>query len=900
MSNILKSTAWHTKNYDEVFKLLSTSKQGLSVKEVEKRLENYGLNQLPQAKSKSVLVRFLLQFNNVLIYVLLAAFVVTSILGHWIDAGVILGVVVINAIIGFIQEGKAENALKAIKRMLSLSAKVTRENKQKTIDAKELVLGDVVFLQSGDKVPADLRLFKTNNLQAQEAILTGESLPVSKNTSKVKGKTAIGDRKCMAYSGTLITQGQALGIVVATGIDTELGHISKLVTEVETLTTPLLRQISQFSIWLTIAILVIASISFIFGVFIRDYSISDMFLASISLSVAAIPEGLPAIITITLAIGVQRMAKRNAIIRQLPAVETLGAVSVICSDKTGTITCNEMTVKNIVTANNKYSVEGTGYNDKGSICLNDNDIALDQHPALATALNAALLCNDASLEKKQQETIVSGDPMEGALLVSGLKAGIDLKNQNKQYPRIDIIPFESENRFMATLNSNHHADENIIFIKGAPEKILKMCDKQQIGNTNTSLNKNYWFKKIDKMASKGQRVLAVAKKNIKDDKHLNFKDIENSCTMIALFGLIDPPREDAIKGVAECNSAGIRVKMITGDYGATASAIAKQLNLNNTFDVITSNDIENMSRDELAKKVEYVDIYARISPEHKLLLVTLLQEHNLIVAMTGDGVNDAPALKRSDVGTAMGINGSEASKEAADMVLADDNFISISHAIEEGRTVYDNIKKAIIFILPTNGGEALVIIAAILLGFTDLPLTPIQILWVNMITAVTLALAIAFEPSEDNVMLRQPRNSKEPILSKYLIWRIAFVSVILMIGTFSFFTWDISQGNSLEHARTIAVNTLVMYEIFYLFNSRYINASVLNIRGFIGNKYALLAIFLLIIFQLIFTYVEFAQFLFGTTSIEAITWLYIVLVASSVLFLVELEKFIVSKFRKTT
>jgi len=893
--SISTSKNWHSQSTGTVFESLETKVNGLSKEEAINRLAKYGQNRLPEPKARGPLVRFFYQFHNVLIYVLIAASAVTAMLGHWVDAGVILGVVLINAVIGFVQEGKAEEALKAIQQMLSPNAMVMRDGRQMTIRAEELVPGDIVMMQSGDKVPADLRLFRVKGLQVQESALTGESVAVEKITDPVAQESVIGDRRCVAYSGTLVTHGQGSGVVVATGAQTELGHISKLVAEVESVITPLLRQMAQFGHWLTAAILVIAVVAFAFGVLLRDYAIAEMFLASVSLAVAAIPEGLPAIMTITLAIGVQRMARRNAIIRKLPAVETLGAVTVICSDKTGTLTRNEMTVRTIATTSNLFELGGTGYDPHGSISLANRDVFPEERPLLQEVVRAALLCNDASLEQTNSEWLVHGDPMEGALLVAGLKAGLDIEAEGKQYPRTDLIPFESEHRFMATLHHNHTGDA-FIFLKGAPERVLEMCSHQRIVDGEQSLDRNYWLSRIEEMAQQGQRVLAIAVKPVRDEQEeLTFSDVENGLTMLGLFGLIDPPREEAIEAVQVCDRAGIRVKMITGDHGATARAIARQLNLVNTDDVLTGQELELMSEDELRHRVQDVDVYARVNPEHKLLLVRLLQEHGLIVAMTGDGVNDAPALKRADVGTAMGHNGTEAAKEAAEMVLADDNFASITHAVEEGRTVYDNLKKAILFILPTNGGEALIILAAILFGFHQLPLTPVQILWVNMVTAVTLALSLAFEPPEQNVMRRLPRDAHEPMLTSYLIWRVVFVSIILMSGTFGLFLWEIDRGMNIEHARTVAVNTLVMFEIFYLFNSRYIHDSVFNWSGLTGNRYVLIAITILIVFQLGFTYLKPMQSLFGTTSIDLNIWLRIIIVSSSVLFLVELEKYFIRR-----
>ncbi|HHJ80291.1 MAG TPA: cation-transporting P-type ATPase [Candidatus Tenderia electrophaga] len=889
---------WHAKSSEAVLESLQTSADGLGTEEAADRLARHGPNRLAEAKTRGLLVRFFYHFHNILIYVLIAAGAVTAVLGHWLDAVVILGVVLANAAIGFVQEGKAENALRAIRQMLAPNAMVMRGGRQIRVRAEALVPGDIVLLQSGDKVPADLRLLRCKGLQVQESVLTGESMAVEKNTAPVTPQAVIGDRRCMVYSSTLVTHGQGRGVVVATGAQTEIGRISTLVSEVASVTTPLLQQMAQFGRWLTLAILALAGVTFAFGLLVQDYAPAEMFLAAVSLAVAAIPEGLPAIMTITLAIGVQRMAHRNAIIRRLPAVETLGAVSVICSDKTGTLTRNEMTVRSIASAASLFEIAGTGYDPHGAITLADRDLRPEEKTLLDEIVRAAMLCNDAALEQKNSEWFVYGDPMEGALLVAGLKAGLDIEAEKKQYPRTDLIPFESEHRFMATLHHSH-TGEAFIFLKGAPERVLEICTQQRMVDGDQPLQKDAWLKRIEAMAAQGQRVLAIAVKPVHHEQlELTFSDVEDNLIMLGMFGLIDPPREEAIEAVQTCGRAGIRVKMITGDHAATARAIAQQLKLKNTDVVLTGEALDLMSEAELRQRVQDVDVYARVSPEHKLRLVRLLQAQGLIVAMTGDGVNDAPALKRADVGTAMGQNGTEAAKEAAEMVLADDNFASITHAVEEGRTVYDNLKKAILFILPTNGGEALIILAAILFGFQQLPLTPVQILWVNMITAVTLALSLAFEAPEQNVMHRPPRAAHEAMLSLYLVWRVAFVSVILMCGTLGLFFWEMAQGASIEHARTVAVNTLVMFEIFYLFNARYITASVFNRAGLTGNPYVLIAIAVLVIFQLGFTYLTPMQALFGTTAIDASIWFRILLVASSVLFLVELEKYFVRRNRE--
>ena len=889
--------AWHSLETEGVLSEVASSMDGLAQTEARRRLQQYGPNRLRAAKKKSPLARFLVQFHNVLIYVLLASSLITALLGHWLDSGIILGVVVINAIIGFIQEGKAEKALDAIRNMLSHEAMVKRDSRFISLPADQLVPGDVVLLQSGDKAPADLRLFKVRDLRLDEALLTGESVPVEKSSAAVGEHAAIGDRKGIAYSGTFVTYGQGQGVVVATGDDTEIGRISSMLRHVQVLTTPLLRQIAVFARWLTIAIGIIASSTFAYGAFVREYAIGDMFLAAVGLAVAGIPEGLPAIMTITLAIGVQRMAKRNAIIRRLPAVETLGSVTVICSDKTGTLTRNEMTVQTLATAAGICEISGSGYEPRGSFSLDGSDITVEVFPLLREVSQAALLCNDATLTQSGEQWKMHGDPTEGALVTMALKAGLDHAYCQTQYPRTDAIPFESEHRFMATLHHDH-AGHGFIYLKGAPERVLEMCSHQRMRGEDVALDRAYWETCMDSMAGRGQRLLAIAFKPAPAEQQaLGFSDVEGGLSLLGLVGIIDPPREEASRAVHTCQSAGIRVKMITGDHAVTARAIGAQMGIGDGVTVMRGPELESLSESDLREVAQRCDIFARVSPEQKLLLVTALQANGEVVSMTGDGVNDAPALKRADVGVAMGIKGTEVAKEAAEVVLADDDFVSIAEAVEEGRAVYDNLKKSIMFILPTNGGEALTIIAAIALG-RMLPITAAQILWINMITAVTLALTLAFEPPEHDVMKRPPRDPREPLLSGFLVWRIVFVSLILVAGTFGLFVWEREHGASIELARTVAVNTLVMFEVFYLFSARYLLAPALTFEGLSGNRYVLYAIGLLIMIQLAFTYLEPMQALFATRNMSTESWVRVVIVASSVLLLVETEKMVLRKYQR--
>jgi magnesium-transporting ATPase (P-type) len=888
----VRPQAAHAQPIGQLYRDLSSGPGGLTGDEVRRRLERFGPNRLPAVRGRGPLRRFLAQFENVLIYVLLAAAAVTALLGHWVDTAVILGVVVINAVLGFLQEGRAERALDAIRNMLSPQATATRDGRRLTVPAEELVPGDVVFLQSGDRVPADLRLVQAKGLQVQEAALTGESLPVEKGTDPVPIEAPLGDRASMAYSGTLVTHGQGTGVAVATGAATEIGRISGLLAQVETLTTPLLRQMARFARWLTGAILALAALTLAFGVLVHGYGLGEMFLAAVALAVAAIPEGLPAVLTITLAIGVERMARRNAIIRRLPAVETLGSVTVICSDKTGTLTKNEMTTRAVATAGHLFEVSGVGYDPHGAFSLpgRGEAVEVEQHPSLAATLRAALLCNEATLRQAEDgRWVVDGDPTEGALLTAGLKAGLDPEFERAAHPRTDTIPFESEHRFMASLHHDH-AGRGVIYVKGAPERVLGMCDYECIGDGERPLEAAYWHRRLEELAVRGQRVLAVATKAAAaDQRELRFGDLEGGLTLLGLFGLIDPPRQEAIAAIAACQSAGIRIKVITGDHGITARAIAAQLGLVNDRDVITGPELDALAEDKLRRLVPEVDVFARASPENKLRLVEALQAGGAVVAMTGDGVNDAPALKRADVGVAMGQKGTEAAKEASGMVLADDNFASIAHAVEEGRTVYDNLKKAILFILPTNGGQALTIIAAVMLGGA-LPITPVQILWVNMVTAITLAVALAFERAEPDIMLRPPRDPGEPILSRFLAWRIGFVSLLFLAGIFGLFLWARSRGLSVEEGRTLAVNALVAMQVLYLFNIRYLGLPSLTFEGVVGTRAVLIAVGAVTVLQFLFTYAPLMHELFDSRALTIPQGLLAVAIAVAGFAIVEIEK----------
>jgi calcium-translocating P-type ATPase len=692
-----------------------------------------------------------------------------------------------------------------------------------------------------------------------------------------------------------VAAGTAAGLVVATGARTEVGRISALLTEVQTLATPLTRQLESFGKLLSLVIGLVALLTFAFGSLVRGYSPEDMFLAAVGLAVAAIPEGLPAIMTITLAIGVQRMASRNAIIRRLPAVETLGSVSVICTDKTGTLTRNEMMVSRVALTAREYRVTGSGYDPHGALRIDELEPDLSADRALMELCRAGLLCNDADFHDHAAGFTLQGDPTERALLVLAMKAGMDLPAIRAEHPRDDTIPFEAERRYMATLHHDHRGGR-FIFVKGAPEQILKMCSAVFVDSAVAPLDVRGWLAQAEALAAGGLRVLALAMRLPIEDcgSELTISQVEGPLTLIGLVGLIDPPREEAIRAVAKCRSAGIAVKMITGDHLATARAVGASMGIGDRGRAVLGEELQGMEDSALHEAALHIDVFARSSPEHKLRLVEALQAQGKVVAMTGDGVNDAPALKRANVGVAMGLGGTEAARQAAEMVLSDDNFASIAHAVEEGRTVYDNIRKAILFILPTNAAEALVIILAIVLG-RSLPITPLQILWVNMITAVTLALALAFEPAEGDIMRRPPRHPDEPLLGAFLSWRICFVAMIVVSGTFGLFVHARASGYEIEAARSMAVNTLVMFEAFYLLNVRHILAPTLNFKGLFGNRVACLAVVAVIVFQCLWTYLPAMNRLFGTAPLSAGDWLLVIAVAATVVPLVEAEKYILRR-----
>jgi magnesium-transporting ATPase (P-type) len=887
----------HALSAQECLAALDSRAEGLEPEEAIERLEIYGHNKLPGPELDGPLKRFFQHFNDILIYILIAAAGITALLGHWIDTGVIMAVVVINALVGFFQEGKAEEALAGIRKMLSLHAQVRRGGDFHDIEAETLVPGDIIRLRSGDKVPADVRLIEATNLRVEESALTGESLAVTKRTEPTARDIALGDRTSMAYSGCLVAAGRGVGVVVSTGMQTELGRINRMIQEVEQLATPLTRQMDRFSKQLSVVILCLAVLMFGVGWLVHDADIEHLFFAAIGFAVAAIPEGLPAVLSITLALGVQRMTLHKAIVRRLPAVETLGAVTVICSDKTGTLTRNEMTARAVVTVAGTYQVSGTGYVPEGHIRTEDGEHADPRELGdLFQVIKIMAVCNDAVIFEEDGQWKLNGDPTEGALRTLARKTGFEAK----PYTRLAELPFESDNKFMATLNRTPDGEVRLLF-KGAPDRLLDRCPQQRgSAGAPEPLDRTLWEARLAELASQGQRVLAAAWRDYRSEdadhadrneaQALTLEDVEGDMIFAGLVGIVDPPRPEAITAIKICREAGIRVKMITGDHAATAMAIGLEMGIGEGRPAVTGAELEGADSEQLRRLAAEHDIFARTSPEDKLRLVKALQANHEVVAMTGDGVNDAPALKQADIGVAMGIKGTEATKEAAEIILTDDNFATIERAVEEGRTIYDNLRKAILFILPTNGAEGLVILTAIVAGFAVLPLTPVQILWVNMVTAVTLAVTLAFEPSEPGLMSRPPRRPGTPILSLYAIWRIAFISILLGGATLAVFLVETSMNMDVDIVQTVCVNTLVAGQLFYLYNSRFLREAAWLPSRLLSNKVALGASGILILFQLLFVYTPFMNLWFGSAPLELRHWLVPLGIGLLVFVLAEVEK----------
>ncbi len=890
---------WHSIPSNEIVEILQSDiHDGLGPLSIKHKTELFGKNILENKKGSSLLEKFFIQFHNALIYILLAASLVTAYLGEWIDSIVIFSVVIINVIIGFVQEVKAQEAIDSLKNMMTTEAVVIRDGKKISISSVDLVPGDIVLLESGSKIPADIRILTQKDIKVDESMLTGESVSVSKNTELCSQDVTLNDRKNMLYSGTFVTYGRAKGIVVAISKYTQIGKIADLIDNTVSLETPLTKKISYFSKVLLILILILAGLTFLVGI-VRENSIIDTFMASVALAVGAIPEGLPAAVTITLAIGVSRMAKKNSIIRKLPAVETLGSVTTICSDKTGTLTQNKMTVINIFCGKKSYEITGNGYEPKGNFLL-DGEIITDYPLNIKEVLQAGYLCNESYLVLKDEIYSIKGDPTEGALIVSCLKAGYDEHSLENTFPRIDILPFESDKQYMATLHQDQQTNQNTVFIKGSVEKILEICDFEMLDSSNIPINIDSIYEQVNQYATEGLRVLALAKKTTRLDT-IDTEELMNGFTFLGLQAMMDPPRDEAIDAVKKCHNAGINIIMITGDHALTAFSIAKMITIvpqNDSFEksVLTGKELFTLNDEELIEKVAKVKVFARVEPEQKLRIVDALQARGEIVAMTGDGVNDAPALKQANIGIAMGQGGTEVAKEAADMILSDDNFSSIERAVKEGRNVFDNLVKFITWTLPTNLGEGLVILFSIMLGVT-LPILPLQILWINMSTAIFLGLMLVFEPSEKNIMNRAPRDPKEPLMTKVMVTQMLVVGLYMLVASYTMFNYMITLGYTVEYARTVAVNIFVFIELFYLFSCKQLELSIFK-TNILDNKLLLVGVSFMVFLQLVFTHTSFMNNIFKSEPLNLETWVAIIVISFCVVFVVEIKKIIELKINR--
>ena len=863
----------------EVLAALRTDDGGLTAAGAAERLAEVGPNRLPPPEKDPLWKRILVHFDDVLIYILLVSAVLKAILGDWVDFTVILLVAVVNAAIGFIQEGRAESALNGIRQMLSVHAEARRDGAWAKVDADDVVPGDVVRVRSGDRVPADVRLLQATNLRVEESALTGESVAASKRVDAVDPEAGVGDRTSMLFSGTLVAAGQGVGVVTATGERTEIGRIQTMISEVTSLETPLTKQLDRFGKLLAVLILGMAVVMVVIGRVVHDFSVPELVSASIGFAVAAVPEGLPALVTITLALGVQQMARRRAITRKLPAVETLGSVTTICSDKTGTLTKNEMTARLVRTAGRSFDVAGAGYAPVGELTLageGSRHADLVDDSDLGAVVAAMMLCNDARVVPgdagaQGEDWRLVGEPTEGALRSLGMKAGFDTTG----WSRRDLVPFESENKYMATLDRD--ADGGmVVHLKGAPDRVLDRCTTQTAPDgTAQPIDRAFWEAQIDEIGGRGLRVLAAARGPAPSGP---LADSLTGLELCGLVGIVDPPRPEAIDAIAQCRDAGIAVTMITGDHAGTAVAIGREMGIvhDDAPDgtgpaVLTGAELEAMSTEQLRAVVQDVHVYARTSPEHKIRIVSALQAHGEVVAMTGDGVNDAPALTQADVGVAMGIKGTEATKDAAEVVLADDNFATIERAVEEGRRIYDNIRKSVLFLLPTNGAQSLVILVAVLFGLV-LPLAPVQVLWINMITAVTLSLGLAYEKAEPDVMSRPPRDPKASILDAAFVRRILIVSVLIGGATLFVFYAERAQGAPLAEAQTTAVTMLALGQLAYLFNCRFLDRSSLTVDVLRGNRVIWLSAVALIALQCVFVYTPFMHDWFDAAPIGLEEW----------------------------
>ncbi|SER53945.1 potassium and/or sodium efflux P-type ATPase [Propionibacterium cyclohexanicum] len=879
----------------EVLAELDSEANGLSGPQAATRHEKGGPNRLESRKPEPFWHKLARHLNDVLIFVLLIAAALKAVMGDWVDFAVIMAVAVINTAIGLIQEGRAEKALDAIRGMLSTEAQVLRDGQWSKVDAEELVVGDVVRLRPGDRVPADMRILDATGLRAEESALTGESVPATKDVTAAETDAGLGDRSSMLFSSTIVVAGAATGVVVAIGKDTEIGRIQEMVAEVEAVETPLSRSLGKLGNAIVWGIIAVSVIMVIIGRAVHGMDANSLLSATIGVAVAAVPEGLPALVTITLALGVQQMARRKAITRRLPSVETLGSVTTICSDKTGTLTKNEMTAQFVRTAGRTITVEGTGYAPEGEFRENDVSVDPGELPDLQAVIEISALANDAEVRQDGEgHWTLIGEPTEGALHVLSRKAGFD----GQGWRRLAEVPFDSEYKYMAVLvaepgSESGSVDEHRILLKGAPDRVLTRCSSQLTADgRDEPIDVGLWTGVIDELGAKGLRVLATARGTAaRGAERLGHDDLAQDLQMVGMIGIIDPPRPEAIEAIATCRSAGIRVKMITGDHAGTAVAIAQEMGIMDDpgARVLTGAELEKMSTEKLRAAAPEVDVYARTSPEHKIRIVKALQHHHEVVAMTGDGVNDAPALTQADVGVAMGIKGTEATKEAADVVLADDNFATIERAVEEGRRIYANIRKSVLFLLPTNGGQALVILVAVILGLST-PLKPVQVLWINMITSVTLSLALSGEPIEPGTMNKPPRDQRASILDGVALRRIVAVSALIGAAALFVFLWQKDHGASVDQAQTTAVTTLALAQLGYLFNCRFLERSSFSTKVLTGNRVLWWSAGALVVLQALFVYLPVLNTWFGSAPMTLAQWGWSFGLAVVLFLLVEMGK----------
>ena len=897
------STRWHSSSAQDVMAELETSLSGLNDREAAERLQKYGSNALLRKGNDSPWLIFWRQINNPIGWLLISAGALAVGLQKVTDSLVVFGAVIVNAIIGFIQEYRAGKAIEALAAMLPEFTTALRDGQSISVPAENLVPGDLVTLQSGDKVPADLRLIRVKNLLVEEAALTGESLPVAKKSDAVAQDSPLGDRFGMAYSGTLVLQGTATGVVVATGGATELGRINALLNQTGQMETPLTRQLAKVSNGITVAVVVIVAILISFGIWVKDAPLGDALMVAVSLAVAAIPEGLPAVITICLAVGVRRMAERHAVVRHLPAVETLGSTTVICSDKTGTLTRNEMTVQVAWLDGQEYRFSGIGYAPNGEI--ERDGVRLTELPAtLHDLLTIAILCNDAVVRLEQNTWTITGDPTEAALVAAAEKADLSSQDLRSDHVRLDVIPFESDSKFMATLNTID--GETHILLKGAPETVLERCtlNEAELRQINEAMAT---------YARQGMRVIAFAQKKNVPAKQIEAESVRAGLQFTGLLCMIDPPRTEAMDAIRICQEAGITVKMITGDHPVTAEAIGRQIGLlRQGQSAMPGRDLAGLSEKQLQDAATSTNVFARVAPEHKLQLVEALQAQRHVVAMTGDGVNDAPALKRADIGIAMGITGTAVSKEAAKVVLMDDNFASITAAVEEGRRVYDNLIKCLAFMLPANLGLACTLSVAMFFFPTIevdgvkvllLAMSPSQTLWINLVASVTLSIPLAFEVLEPNAMRRRPRSPDEPVFSGFIVARLIIVGVLMAAGACGLFLWEYYRivgpepvtsarhALALAEAQTLCVTSITFTQVFYLLNCRSLNSSLFT-QGFFSNPAIFIGISALLVLQTCFIYLPPLQTLFNSAPIDGRGWMFSMAVGATVLPVISFDKWV--------